>query len=62
MIKRKETMPDGRRYIVYFTFDKAGSEEQRAETTTSQERVGAKGIVSQYSSLKSETSEVGSDV
>lgn len=62
MMKRKETMPDGRRYIVYFTFDKAGSEEQIAETTTSQEMVGSKGIVAQYSSLKSETSEVGSDV
>jgi hypothetical protein len=62
MIKRKETMPDGRRYIVYFTFDKAESEERRTETTASQEMVGAKGIVSQNSSLKSESSEVGSDV
>ena len=66
MIKRKETMPDGRRYIVYFTFEKAGSEEQRAEIekipTKSQERVGEKGFVSQCSSLKPEPSEVGSDV
>jgi hypothetical protein len=66
MIKRKETMPDGRRYIVYFTFDKAGSEEQRTETrqipTKSQEMVEGKGFVSQCSSLKPEPSEVGSDV
>lgn len=62
MIKRREIMPDGRRYIVYFTFDEAGKEERGTENKQtllpSQEKVGAKGDVSQSPSC----TEVGSDV
>lgn len=62
MIKRREIMPDGRRYIVYFTFDEAGNEEQETENKQTllplQEKVGAKGDAAQSPSC----TEVGSDV
>ncbi len=35
--KRRETMADGRRYIIYYTFEKAGeSEEKGAQSDTAE--------------------------
>ncbi len=66
MVKRRELMPDGRRYIVYFTFEENGRKKRRAENEhtpfPSQEEVGVNENVSRSLPLNSQRSEVGSDV
>lgn len=44
MKKRRETMEDGRRYIIYYTFDEAARETVKVDIEREEERTGESNV------------------